>query len=171
VARLDRPVVGEEGALAVLVFRDQQAGSRDAPVAHDDRAPLAGPALRLEPDREPVVLVVEDEPSAALGHGADRHAPGDRRRPLHEIEREHLEPVLEDAEIHRGLALDLVRRVAERQPEGVLDDVYARLPRIGVGARCGRGEAEDGRRRQREQDASSGHGALAYTVAASTVPR
>ena len=171
--RLDRPVVAEEGPLAVLVVRDQQAGRGDAAVAHDERAPLARAARGLEADREAVVRVLERPRRAALGHGAHRHAlvggcrasaargpaSGWRGRPG-----------------RRGTRPSSRPRSRPSRRSGSAGRCSGRRRRRADAGRCPHARERAGTsRREREQRrgarASAGfHGAIAYTFPARTVP-
>ena len=144
---LVRPVVGEERPVAVLVRGDEEAVGRRAVIADDDLPPLAvavpgararraagparartaaGPRLAVTP-----VTVMPRPPGAGDGCA--------RSRTISQT------PRLEDAEADRGLALDRVGVVGQRQAERVVEDVDPRLARVRVRPR-------GARRRHREQE-------------------
>ena len=76
VVRPIRPVVGEEGPLAVAVRADREAVGRDAAVADLDAVPFAGRGPAVQRHEEPVVLLPELEGRVGEGRRGDDHAAG-----------------------------------------------------------------------------------------------
>ena len=136
VPRLDWPVVTKERPLAVFVGSDEQTGRGNAPVGDSHPARFARTGGGIEADGEAVIAVIEGQRLQGLGHGANDHAAvRGRGLGLNEVQGESGNPVVDHAEGHDGFSLDDVAVVAQGQAEGVVDDIDAGLPRVGVGHR------------------------------------
>ena len=131
VPRLVGPVVAEEGAVAVLVGPDDQAGGRNPFVCDRDPAPLAGLHRGREQNEERVVPVLELQRPVGPRHGPDPHA-GPVGLLFDQIQPHLLDPCLQEAEVDHRLARDQVRLVGEREREGVVERVDGRVLRIRV---------------------------------------
>ena len=169
--RLVRPVVAEERAVAVLVGADQEAAGGHAVVAHHDLPPLAARAgAGSRWIREPVPACSKRSGAPASVTALDRHAcPAGRGRAARGRGRSR-DAALEDAEADRGLALDRVGRVGQRQAERVVEDVDPRLARVGVGAR-GAGRRPGSRERRARGERAVGRRAWAIAYMSEQSPR
>jgi hypothetical protein len=146
LARAIRPVLAEDRALAVDVRDEAEPVAGNARVADADGDLFAGPHRRGQGNPQSILGVGERCRAAADRHCRNGHAfPGRRGG---QIKGDDLDR-FDDAKRDGGVARNLVGSVVERQPEGVMDRVDARLAWIGVRVGwCGsqRHEQGDGQR-------------------------
>src|ERR1017187_2046563 len=96
------PVRAEEGALAVAVLADVQSARRDAAILDGERPALPGSRWRRQPDEKTIIAMREGHRRATRRHRRNRHALATRGRC--QIERERLEAVLDESDVHSRLA-------------------------------------------------------------------
>ena len=158
-----RPVVGEEGPLAVPVRADREAVGGDTPVADLDAAAFTGRRPAVQNHEEPVVLLPEPEGPAGERYRGNDHAPsrpasaglpadlhGAPLRRIIEIELD-LGDWPQDPEGDQRPAVDLVALVREREFETVVQNVDRRSGQLRLdGRRQSRGEKESPRRTHRD---------------------